>query len=86
MSSSFVLPMIAGITLARIGTDKTASETSNLFYSNAFGVIALIALTPIIAIQILGVIQNIRIARARYVMRRHVYSASDAQIIHFERK
>ena len=77
MSSSFVLPMIAGITLYRYNGDATK------FYENGFGVIALIALTPVIAIQLLGVIQNIKAARAQYVMRKHVYSASDAQIIHF---
>ena len=78
MASSFVLPMIAGITIANYG-----SENSNAFYENAFGVIALIALTPVIAIQVLGVVQNAKIARARYVMRKHVYNADDAQIIHF---
>lgn len=77
MASSFVLPMIAGITLANYG------ENSAVFYENAFGVIALIALTPVIAIQVLGVVENAKTARARYVMRKHVYSADDAQIIHF---
>ena len=77
MSSSFVLPMIAGVTLAKYSGDSLK------FYENGFGVIALIALTPVIAIQVLGVIQNIKTAQARYVMRRHVYSANDAQIIHF---
>ena len=77
MASSFVLPMIAGITLANYG------ENSAVFYENAFGVIALIALTPVIAIQVLGVVENAKTARARYVMRKHVYSVDDAQIIHF---
>lgn len=77
MSSSFVLPMIVGVTLAKYSGDSLK------FYENGFGVIALIALTPVIAIQVLGVIQNIKTAQARYVMRRHVYSANDAQIIHF---
>ena len=77
MSSSFVLPMIAGITLSKYSGDSLK------FYENGFGVIALIALTPVIAIQILGVVQNVKIVRARYVMRHHVYNANDAQIIHF---
>ena len=77
MSSSFVLPMIAGITLAKY------DGNSLKFYENGFGVIALIALTPVIAIQLLGVVQNIKTARARYVMRHHVYNVNDAQIIHF---
>ena len=76
MASSFVLPMVVGITFSRYGADAN-------YFENAFGVIALIALTPVIAIQILGVSDNVRILKARYVMRHHVYSDSDAQIIHF---
>ena len=77
MASSFVLPMIAGITIVNYG------ESSSVFYENAFGVIALIALTPVIAIQLLGVVQNLKQARARFIMRKNVYSIDDAQIIHF---
>ena len=76
MASSFVLPMVVGMTFSRYGADAN-------YFENSFGVIALIALTPVIAIQILGVVENMKIARARYVMRHHVYSAADAQIIHF---
>lgn len=77
MASSFVLPMIAGITIVNYG------DNSSAFYENAFGVIALIALTPVIAIQLLGVVQNLKQARARFIMRKNVYSIDDAQIIHF---
>ena len=79
MASSFVLPMIVGITMAF--TDKNGTTPD--FYEQSFGVIALIALTPVIAIQVLGVVQNAKKARAAYIMRTHVYSADDAQIIHF---
>jgi len=78
MSSSFVLPMIVGVTL----TPGIANVDSSAF-EQAFGVVALIALTPIIAIQLLGVNQNIQSARARRIMRKAVYVADDAQIIHF---
>lgn len=79
MASSFVLPMIVGITMAF--TDKNGTTPD--FYEQSFGVIALIALTPVIAIQVLGVVQNAKKARAAHIMRTHVYSADDAQIIHF---
>ncbi len=82
MSSSFVLPMIVGIT-ATLGANKGLADTEINYYNQSFGVIALIALTPVIAIQILGVSQNIKKAKARSIMRQHVYTASDAQIIHF---
>ena len=45
--------------------------------------IALIALMPILAIQILGVFQTIETNRALKIMRAYVYSDEDAQIIHF---
>lgn len=76
MSSSFVLPLIVGLTTTLYG-DKAN------YYEQSFGLIALIAMTPIIAIQILGVYQNINEYKAKVVMRKHVYSATDAQIIHF---
>ena len=79
MSSSFVLPMIVGITVA-ISQVKGVEPN---YYEQSFGVIALIALTPVIAIQILGVIYNYKNVQARIRMRHHVYSADDAQIIHF---
>lgn len=79
MASSFVLPMVVGVTVA-LGANRGVDPN---YYEQSFGVIALIALTPVIAIQILGVINNITSVRARYKMRTHVYSADDAQIINF---
>lgn len=76
MASSFVLPMIVGLTTA------IYAENAN-YFEQSFGVIALIALTPIIAIQVLGVIEKIKDIKAKYSMRKHVYNAEDAQIIHF---
>lgn len=75
MSTSFVLPMIIGIVAVRFGTEKV--------YELGFGVVALIAMTPIIAIQILGIAQTISTNHALKVMRAIVYSDEDAQIIHF---
>ncbi len=76
MSSSFVLPMIVGITLGVHGSNAD-------FYEQSFGVIALIALTPVIAIQILGAIERVKSIRAKYIMRKQVFSSDDAQIINF---
>lgn len=75
MSSSFVLPMIIGIVAAREGTDK--------IYENGFGVVALIALTPIIAIELLGVVETIKNQKRLAIMKSVVYGPEDAQIIHF---
>ena len=77
MSASFVLPMIIGIVIGRAG-----GKVDDV-YEYGFGVVALIAMTPIIAIQILGIIQQIKSAQAYSIMRKHVYSNEDAQIINF---
>ena len=77
MASSFVLPMVVGLTTA------IYMENAN-YFDQSFGVIALIALTPIIAIQILGLVEKIKDERAKFVMRKFVYDADDAQIIHFK--
>ena len=77
MAASFVLPMIIGIVVGRDG-----GSGANV-YEYGFGVVAMIAMTPIIAIQILGIAQNIKSNRAYAVMRKHVYSVEDAQIINF---
>jgi 4-amino-4-deoxy-L-arabinose transferase-like glycosyltransferase len=79
MSSSFVLPMVVGIT---VSISAVNSVTPN-YYEQSFGVVAMIALTPIIAIQILGLVTNIKSVQARRRMAKNVYSADDAQIIHF---
>ena len=79
MASSFVLPMVVGVTVA-LGVNRGVDPN---YDEQSFGVIALITLTPVIAIQILGVINNVTSVRARYKMRTHVYSADDAQIINF---
>ena len=79
MAASFVLPMVVGITVSMSSLNGTTPN----YYEQSFGVVALIALTPVIAIQILGVVNNYKSFRARIQMRSHVYSEEDAQIIHF---
>lgn len=78
MSTSFVLPMIIGI-YSVVAMDKGEAN----FYSNAFGVVALIALTPIIAIQILGSLTEINQLRRRIAARKAVTEVDDIQVIHF---
>ena len=83
MSSSFVLPMIIGITTGLAPDGTTEEELGNLIYNDAFGVVALIALTPILAIQFLGVLENGKSVYMRFVTRKHIMATNDAQIIHF---
>ncbi|MBR0295025.1 MAG: DUF1538 family protein [Bacilli bacterium] len=72
---SFVLPLAIGIFI-------TKTPDGNV-YEFAFGLVALIALTPIIAIQIIGVSQKISEELAIRRMRMQPYEADDEQIIHF---
>lgn len=83
MSTSFVLPMIIGITTSIAPAGTTEEELGNLIYSDAFGVVALIALTPVIAIQFLGVWENAKGTYMRFVTRKHLMATNDSQIIHF---
>lgn len=84
MSTSFVLPMVIGI-YSIVGNGKASSNpTYNIsYYGEAFGVVALIALTPIIAIQILGVSTEFKQLRRYLNARKAVTGADDAQVIHF---
>lgn len=79
MSVSFVLPMIIGITY----TSRQLPDSSIEYYTSSFGVVALIALTPIITVQLLGVAHNISNYRRLRVASGAVDDPSDAQIIHF---
>ena len=77
MAASFVLPLILGI------VNNRYNGASEKFYELGFGVVALIAMTPIIAIQILGIAEKVKSDQAYFFMRKHVYSVEDAQIINF---
>ena len=77
MAASFVLPMIIGVVISRAG------GIGDNVYEYGFGVVAMIAMTPIIAVQILGIVQKIKTDYAYRVMRSYVYSIEDAQIINF---
>ena len=83
MSTSFVLPMMIGITYSR---NPDYGAESVMYYTQSFGVVALIALTPILAIQLLGVVQTIKKAYRLRVMSGQIKDPTDAQIIHFEKE
>ena len=83
MSTSYVLPMIIGITTGLAPVGVTQEELGNLIYNDAFGVVALIALTPVLAIQFLGIAENVKGAYMRSVTRKSILAVDDAQIIHF---
>ena len=84
MSTSFVLPMIIGIYSVIGPAKKELNESYNIsYYGEAFGVVALIALTPIIAIQLLGVSLEVKQLSRRIAARKAVAEIDDVQVIHF---
>ena len=76
LTSTFILPMMIGVCYVLQG------EAAVLSY--AFGMIAMVAMTPLITIQILGfrAVVSARV-RERIVMKR-ILDADDEQIIYFE--
>ena len=76
LTSSFILPMTIGACVALRGADAVMDF--------AFGVVALVAMTPLITIQALGFRSILsRVMRENAAIRR-ILSADDAQIIYFK--
>lgn len=75
MTSGFILPMVIGICVTVQGTDAVLRD--------AFGVVALVAMTPLITIQLLGfkgiIMEKISERRAM----KRILGADDQQIINF---
>ena len=77
LTSSFILPLAIGACVALNGS-------SDLVFSDAFGVVAMVAMTPLITIQILGFkAVTSKKVRSKIMMKR-ILSADDEQIIYFK--
>ena len=76
LTSSFILPLA-------IGACGTLCGNENI-YSLAFGIVAMVAMTPLITIQILGfkAVMSSKV-RSKITMKR-ILSADDEQIIYFK--
>ena len=77
MNSTFILPFAIGACYMFYG------ETTEKIMTHSFGTIALVALMPLISIQMLGLTATIRSGFRFYVARRRVKTEHDNQIIHF---
>ena len=82
LTSSFILPLIIGACLA-INANAEAGAASFIL-SDAFGVVAMVAMTPLITIQALGfkavMSKNVR----NKIAMKRILSADDEQIIYFK--
>ena len=78
LTSSFILPLAIGACVALGG------GATDLVFSDAFGVVAMVAMTPLITIQVLGfkAVTSAKV-RSRLIMKR-ILSADDEQIIYFK--
>ena len=76
LTSSFILPLAIGACVALNGG-------SSMVFSDAFGIVAMVAMTPLITIQLLGfraiVSRNVR----NKIAHRRIIAADDNQIINF---
>ncbi|MDE7076879.1 MAG: DUF1538 domain-containing protein, partial [Clostridia bacterium] len=83
LTSSFILPLIIGAGGVILETSGTVGHYDNI-YGLAFGVVAMVAMTPLITIQLLGFKAVISAkVRAKITMRR-ILAADDEQIIYFK--
>lgn len=75
LTSSFILPMVIGACVSMQG------ESSVLDF--AFGVVAMVAMTPLITIQSLGFKSVVSTRRRKSAAMRRIMAAADDQIIYF---
>jgi len=73
MTSTFVLPFCIGFALSQ-GKDV---------YSYGFGLVALVAMMPLIVLQALGLVGGIKKSAALARARKRIVEENDEQIIHF---
>ncbi len=78
MNSTFILPFAIGACFAING-----ESASNNIMTDAFGTIAIVALMPLLMIQILGLTGTIRVYNERRIARARIKDEFDNQIIHF---
>ncbi|MBR6274431.1 MAG: DUF1538 domain-containing protein [Lachnospiraceae bacterium] len=76
LTSSFVLPMTIGVCVGIRG----ASAVMDF----AFGIVAMVAMTPLIAIQVLGFRAIFAKRRREKAAMKRIFTADDAQIIYFD--
>lgn len=75
LTSSFILPMSIGACLAISGPNEVMN--------NAFGIVAMVAMTPLITIQLLGFKGILADRRRSKLNLRRILSSDDNQIIYF---
>ena len=75
LTSSFILPFLIGVCAALQGESK--------ILLNAFGLVSMVAMTPLISIQVLGFRAVAQKTIREHIAMRRILGADDKQIIHF---
>ena len=75
LTSGFILPLSIGVCYALSGQDA--------IMSNAFGIVAMVAMTPLITIQLLGFRAIMTSNMRKRIAMKRILSADDEQIINF---
>lgn len=76
LTSSFILPFAVGVCSVLQGEAKVMSD--------AFGIVAMVAMTPLITIQLLGFRAIVARKMHEKIVMKRILSAEDEQIIHFD--
>ena len=86
MSVSFIMPLIIGL-YSIISSDKLSLDSAYhvSFYGQAFGAVALITLMPVISIQLLGIVVEVKQYHRLAMARKAIIEHDDVQIIHFNK-
>ena len=75
LTSGFILPMAVGACVAAQGVDHVLAD--------AFGIVAMVAMTPLITIQVMGFRAVVAKKVRDKIMMKHILDADDEQIIAF---
>ena len=75
LTSTFILPFAVGVCYALHGQDKIMSD--------AYGIVAMVAMTPLITIQLLGFRAIITKKVRENIAMKRILGAEDEQIINF---
>ncbi|MCI2068917.1 MAG: DUF1538 domain-containing protein [Bacilli bacterium] len=82
MAASFTMPFIIGFATGQY--DSSSASFSSDIYKNAFGVVAMISMMPLIVVQLVGLYAVLKRKAIIAKARKRIIEPNDDQIIHFE--
>lgn len=82
LTSTFILPMIVGACVSIFGLSADTDNTA--IYNFAYGVVAMVAMTPLITIQLLGFKAVMARKVRESITLKRILAADDEQIIYFK--